>query len=216
MVKNIMDGFVVLSELFIRYPILEVNKESIILSTLKIIDAIRSGHKILVCGNGGSAADAEHIVGELMKNFKIKRKITNSFKDAYYEKNNVHVPEWLEGAIPAISLVSQTALNTAFCNDESSEGVFAQQVFGYGIDGDVLICISTSGESKNIIEAARMARAKNIFSVALTGRNKSALSTIADITINVPETETYKIQELHLPIYHAICAELERNLFKND
>lgn len=203
----------VLNTLFENYPELRICEESIRTSALLIVDSFRSNGKLLVCGNGGSAADSEHIVGELMKSFRFKRPVDSDFQDAYCAVNGRDVPSWLEGALPAISLVSQTAFATAFSNDESAIGFFAQQVYGYGESGDVLLAISTSGNSGNVIEAARVARAKDMRVVALTGSKESELDLLSDACIRVPRDEVFRIQELHLPIYHALCAVSEADLF---
>ena len=175
--------------------------------------AFAAGRKLMVCGNGGSAADSEHVVGELMKSFRFKRAVSDDFKAAYREVNGCEAPEWLEGALPAISLVSQTALSTAFGNDEAAVGVFAQQVLGYGESGDVLLAISTSGNSANVVEAAKVARAKGVKVLALTGAKESRLSDLADVCVRAPRDEVFQVQELHLPIYHMLCAAVEADLF---
>ena len=176
-------------------------------------DAFRAGHKLMVCGNGGSAADSEHTVGELMKSFRFKRPVDDAFKAAYKNANGCEPPAWLEGALPAISLVSQTALSTAFGNDEAAVGVFAQQVYGYGQVGDVLLAISTSGNSANVVEAAKVARARSVKVIALTGLKKSKLTALADVCIRVPRDEVFRVQELHLPTYHMLCAAVEADVF---
>ena len=155
----------------------------------------------------------EEGVGELMKSFRFKRPVNDDFKISYHEANGCDAPEWLEGALPAISLVSQMALFTAFSNDENSAGVFAQQVYGYGKPGDVLLAISTSGNSSNVIEAVKVARAKAVRVIALTGERESALTPLADICIRVPRDEVFHVQELHLPVYHVLCAAVEADLF---
>lgn len=178
-----------------------------------MLDAFKTGGKLLVCGNGGSAADSEHVVGELMKSFRFKRPVDSSFLASYRAANDGDAPSWLEGALPAISLVSQTALSTAFGNDEAAVGVFAQQVYGYGKCGDVLLAISTSGNSANVIEAVKVARAKDMKVVSLTGASESALTSLSDVCVRAPRDEVFRIQELHLPIYHALCAAVEAELF---
>lgn len=203
----------ILSELLARYPSLVVCEADIRKAAYQLRTGFEAGGKLLVCGNGGSAADSEHVVGELMKSFKFKRSIEEGFAEAYRKHNDEDAPEWLEGALPAISLVSQTSLGTAFCNDTESAGVFAQQVYGYGRRGDMLFAISTSGNSENVVFAAKVARARSLKVVSLTGRRKSKLSVLSDVCIRVPEDETFKVQELHLPVYHALCAALEDALF---
>lgn len=205
----------IFADLIARHPILSCCLESIMQAEIALTDCFSSGGKLIVCGNGGSAADSDHIVGELMKSFRLKRPIDAKFAEAYRKCNGIEVPGWLEGALPAISLISHTAFLTAFSNDESAFGAFAQQVYGYGHNGDVLLGISTSGNSANVVEAAKVARAKEMKVIALTGQSESKLSRLADIAICVPETETYKIQELHLPVYHALCAAVEAVCFGN-
>jgi D-sedoheptulose 7-phosphate isomerase len=172
--------------------------------------------KFLICGNGGSAADSDHIVGELMKGFvldrpikiEIQQKLKTSFpNEAKYFLNN------LQMGIPAISLTSHNALNSAFSNDKAPDLIFAQQVLGYGKKGDVLFAISTSGNSKNVVYAAQIAKIIGMKVISLTGSNGGELRNLSDVLINVPESETYKIQEYHLPIYHIICLVLENEFF---
>lgn len=203
----------VLVTLFERRPELLACEEGIREAENVLVRCVRSDGKLLVCGNGGSAADSEHVVGELMKSFRFKRPVSPAFLAAYREANGEEAPAWLEGAVPAVSLVSHTALSTAFGNDEASVGVFAQQVYGYGRSGDVLLAISTSGNSANVVEAAKVARALCMPVIALTGAKESALSSVSDVCVRVPETETFRVQELHLPVYHALCAAVEAALF---
>ncbi len=198
-----------------RYPQLNVIKQDLINAVEKIIESYKNGNKIMVCGNGGSAADSLHIVGELMKAFVLPRKLTAeiqekiekvSSKPEYLQKN-------LQMALPAISLVNEVSLLTAYANDMAPDLNFAQQVLGQGKRGDILIAISTSGNSENVIYAVEVAKAMNITSISLTGKSGGKLKNLSDITIAVPETETYKIQELHLPVYHAICLAIEAEFF---
>lgn len=205
--SSIIDGLVS------RYPNLASCKNEISDAVDLLVECYGSGGKLLVCGNGGSAADSEHIVGELMKSFMRIREIDEDFARAYIERFSAAPPVWLEGAFPALSLVSQSALLTAFSNDKCAEGYFAQQVYGYGRPGDVLWCISTSGNSENVIEAARVALAKGMVVIALTGQEESPLSLLSTVSIKAPARETFAIQELHLPIYHCICATVEAALF---
>lgn len=202
-----------LETFFFRYPDMLECESGVRAARAILTCAFKSGNKLLVCGNGGSAADSEHAVGELMKSFRFKRPVDLEFLAAYREANGRDAPTWLEGALPAISLVSQTALSTAFGNDEAAVGVFAQQVLGYGVHGDVLLAISTSGDSSNVIEAARVARAKGVRVIALTGLKGSRLSALADVCIRVPRDEVFQVQELHLPVYHVLCAAVEADLF---
>lgn len=205
----------VLNELLERYPSLAEQKENIIAAYEILKDCYSRGNKLLVCGNGGSAADSEHIVGELMKKFKKQRKIQKSVYDELvaFGDDGKRLADVLEGALPAISLTSHIALSTAFANDKEPSAVFAQQVYALGRRGDTLICISTSGNSENCYLAAITAKAKGIKVASLTGKNESKLSAVSDITIFAPETETFKVQEYHLPIYHALCAMLEEEFF---
>lgn len=203
----------VLDALFSRYPALSSCREAITQAFELLLACYRDGGKLLVCGNGGSAADSEHIVGELMKSFMFKRPVDDEFAARYRELYGIDVPSFLEGALPAIALVSQTSLSTALANDVGADGVFAQQVYGYGRPGDVLIAISTSGNSSNAVEAAKVARVRAMKVIALTGQAPSKLSEIADVTIAVPSCETFAVQEFHLPVYHALCAALEAELF---
>lgn len=199
-----------------RYPKLIVCKDNIVSAYNLLESAYSNGHKLLVSGNGGSASDSEHIVGELMKEFKLKRKIYTDQAEAMKaidpEMGSV-LAENLQGALPAISLTGHSALQTAFMNDAVPELVFAQQVNGYGKSGDVYLGISTSGNSKNVLYAAITAKARGLKVIGLTGANENKLMKYADICIRVPETETYKIQELHLPVYHCLCLMLEEKIF---
>lgn len=202
-----------LSTFFENYPEMLACEAEVRTARDLIAGSFRAGKKLLVCGNGGSAADSEHTVGELMKSFRFKRPVDKSFAEMYREANGAEAPAWLEGSLPAISLVSQTALSTAFGNDEAAVGVFAQQVYGYGEPGDVLLAISTSGNSANVVEAAKVARAKGVRVVALTGAKESKLTGISDVCIRVPRDEVFRVQELHLPVYHVLCAAVEADMF---
>lgn len=202
--------------LIARYPELAVCQNDII-GAYKILEsAYANGRKLLVCGNGGSAADSEHVVGELMKEFKLKRKVFANQADAMKAidpEMGGYLADNLQGALPAIALTGHSALSTAFMNDSESVLVFAQQVNGYGKAGDVLLGISTSGNSKNVIYAAITAKARGLKVIGLTGEKESRLSKLADCCIQVPETETYKVQEMHLPVYHCLCMMLEEKFF---
>lgn len=200
-------------ELVLRYPDLEACLEQISLAYQILLECFQDKHKLLVCGNGGSASDSEHIAGELLKSFKFKRSISDlTFKENFRRIYKCDIPEYLEDGFPVIPLVSQGAFITAFCNDASSVGVFAQQVYVYGQRNDVLMILSTSGNSINCIEAAKIAKAKSMRIIVLTGNQPSCLSEIADIAIKVPRVLTHEIQELHLPVYHAICSAIEKRL----
>lgn len=205
-----------LNHLIDRYPKLIVCKEDIMRAYEILEAAYQNGRKLLVCGNGGSASDSEHIVGELMKEFKLKRKVYGNqaaaLKEIDPELGQV-LADNLQGALPAISLTGHSALQTAYMNDAVPELVFAQQVNGYGKPGDVFLGISTSGNSKNVLYAAVNAKAKGLKVIGLTGAKENKLMKFADVCIRVPETETYKIQELHLPVYHCLCLMLEQKFF---
>ena len=205
-----------LNSLIERYPKLEVCKEDIRKAYELLEAAYQKGRKLLVCGNGGSASDSEHIVGELMKEFKLKRKVYSEHAAALKaidpELGQV-LADNLQGALPAISLTGHSSLQTAYMNDAVPELVFAQQVNGYGKEGDVLLGISTSGNSKNVLYSAVNAKAKGLKVIGLTGSKENKLMKFADVCIRVPETETYKIQEYHLPVYHCLCLMLEEKFF---
>ena len=206
----------ILNDLVSRYPQLAVCREDIAKAFAVLSGSYHNRGKLLICGNGGSAADAEHIVGELMKGFKSPRRLDEAsqkrLKDIDKEQGRL-LAEHLQGALPAIALDGHPALSTAYMNDCEPLMCFAQQVNGYGREGDVLLGISTSGNSKNVIYAAVTAKAKGMKVIGLTGENGSRLSGMADVCIRVPETETYKVQELHLPVYHCLCLMLEEEFF---
>lgn len=205
--------------LITRYPVLDCVKDEIVDTYLVMEQCLKNGGKLLVAGNGGSAADAEHIVGELMKSFKLPRKPSSEFADKLIHENaelGKVLAENLQGALPAIALDGHLALSTAYMNDCEPLLCFAQQVNGYGNSADVFLGISTSGNSKNILYAAVTARAKGMKVIGLTGANDSKLSQMSDVCIKVPQTETYMIQELHLPVYHCLCLMLEDRFFGED
>lgn len=201
-----------------RYPTLKACQEDIIGAYEILEQAYSQGRKLLVCGNGGSASDSEHIVGELMKEFRLKREVyreqAEKLKAISNELGDV-LANHLQGALPAISLTGHSSLTTAFMNDSEPELVFAQQVNGYGKPGDVLLAISTSGNSRNVLYAAVTAKSKDMKVIGLTGQRESQLFRYADVCVRVPETETYKVQELHLPVYHCLCMMLEEHFFGN-
>ena len=199
-----------------RYPSLESAKEDIIAAYLLMEECYENGGKLLVAGNGGSAADAEHIVGELMKGFKLSRKPDHAFSEKLVAENQelgLVLAENLQGALPAIALDGHLALSTAYMNDCEPLLCFAQQVNGYGKAGDIFLGISTSGNSKNVLFAATTAHAKGMKVIGLTGAKDSKLKDMSDVCIKAPQTETYMIQELHLPIYHCLCLMLEDKFF---
>lgn len=195
-----------MKELFERYPALKACEDNIKKALELMIQTYEQGGKILICGNGGSAADSEHIVGELMKGFLLKRPVDDE-----------RIPEELrcrlQGSLPAISLPSQISVLSAFINDEDPEMLYAQLVYGYARENDLVIGISTSGNSANIVNALRVAKALGSKTLALTGEKPSKLSELCDVTINAPSSETFKIQEYHLPIYHYLCAAVESKFF---
>jgi D-sedoheptulose 7-phosphate isomerase len=195
-----------LNELISRYNVLEECREDIIKARDAIIKCYENGGKMLICGNGGSCADSDHIVGELMKGFLLKREIDDPRLPS-------HICEKLQAALPAISLPSQSAALTAFMNDVDPSLVYAQLLYGYARPNDLFLGLSTSGNSQNVVNAATVAKAIGITTVAMTGTRESKLSEISDVTIRVPECETFKIQELHLPIYHYLCASVEEHFF---
>lgn len=205
-----------LHELIQRYPILESEKRDIISAYDIMENCYRLGGKLLVAGNGGSCADAEHIVGELMKGFIKRRELSPELSDRLKREGGAKGEELarqLQGGLPAIALTGHPGLSTAFLNDVNGDMIYAQQVCGYGQEGDVLLGISTSGNAENIEYACITARAKGMKVIGLTGRDGGRLKELADAAIVVPERETYKIQELHLPIYHALCLMLEERFF---
>lgn len=202
-----------------RYPKLKSIEDNIISAYLLMEECYSNGGKLLIAGNGGSAADSEHIAGELMKRFKTPRPVSKEFADklvAVDPDRGKDLAKNLECGLMAIPLVAHEALTTAYINDVDGLGVFAQQLFGYGRSGDVFLGISTSGNSKNIMNATVVARASGIKVVGLTGKKGGELARVADVAVQVPETETYMIQELHLPIYHCWCLMLEDHFFGNN
>ena len=211
--ENIQKQIDVLIE---RYPQIDKCKKEIEKAYLILEESYAKGNKLLVAENGGSAADSEHIVGELMKGFENPRNLSSEYKERLMSVNDELgkvLGENLQMALPTIALDGHVALTTAYMNDCEPLLCFAQQVNGYGKEGDVFLGISTSGNSKNILYAAVVAKAKGMKVVALTGAKDSKLSQIADVTIKAPETRTYRIQEYHLPIYHCLCLMLEERFF---
>lgn len=205
----------ILAELVTRYPAL-ADCEKDIMSVYEILQkCFADGHRLYLCGNGGSASDCEHIAGELLKSFKKCRPLSNDLLDALKmqgDRGQVLI-ENLQGGLPTVSLCGHTAFSTAFQNDCDPMFVFAQQVGVWGQKGDVLFTLSTSGNSKNCIYAATVAKAKNMSVVALLGGSGGELKILADASVVAPEKETFKVQELHLPIYHCLCAMLEEEFF---
>ena len=201
--------------LIARFPALMPLREQIIAAADMLIAAYYSGNKLLVCGNGGSAADSEHIVGELMKSFVKKRPIDPALDAALraFGADGCRAAGSLQTPYPAIALTGAPSLATAFANDVEPHLAFAQQVLGYGAAGDVFMGISTSGNSANVLYAAITAKAKGLRVIGLTGKGGGKLRPLCDSCLAVPETETYKVQELHLPLYHALCLAVEQAIF---
>lgn len=211
--KNIMRH---MDTLLSRYPCLQSIRQELLEGYAMLESCFASGHKLLIAGNGGSAADAEHMAGELMKGFCSKRPVSREFAEklkAADPERGAALAENLEGALRAITLVTHEALTTAYLNDRDPYGIFAQQLYGLADEGDVFLGISTSGNSKNILNAAVVAKAMGVGVMGLTGQSGGKLRAFAELTVAVPETETYKIQELHLPIYHCWCLMLEERFF---
>ena len=199
-----------------RYPKLAACSESIIQAFLLLKECYSRGGKLLIAGNGGSAADAEHITGELMKRFKLPRPVSSELREKLISIDAVRgagLSASLEQGLMTIPLTTHESLSTAFINDVGADGMFAQQLLAYGRPGDVFLGISTSGNSENVVNAAVVAKALQMAVIALTGFSSGALGNYADITIKVPQTETYLIQELHLPVYHCLCLMLEEAFF---
>lgn len=195
-----------MEDLIKRYPALSICEKDIQKALILMIDTYKNGGKILICGNGGSAADSEHIVGELMKGFVNKRPVIS-------EKIPPELSKYLQGALPAISLPSQSSILSAYVNDVAPEMMYAQLVYGYGKENDLLICLSTSGNSLNIINAAKVAKGMGLNILSLSGKTGGILSDFSDVIIKAPATETYKVQEYHLPIYHYLCLKTEEYFF---
>ncbi len=199
-----------------RYPDLEPCIPAIAAACDLLVATYRDHGKLLICGNGGSAADSDHIVGELMKGFELRRPLSDGLRarlQALDPEAGTYLADRLQGALPAISLSSHAALSTAIGNDIAGDLVFAQQVLGYGVEGDALIGISTSGNSANVLHALRVARALNLRTIGLSGRSGGQMRELCDVTICVPYDRTLEIQERHLAIYHALCVMVEQAFF---
>lgn len=211
-----MDSY--LRQLITRYPELERLQQVIGLAAGCISDCYLKGGKLLICGNGGSSADSEHIAGELMKGFMLKREPDNEFKKRLLSVAGGRgkiLSEKLQKGLPAISLSAHSALVSAIANDSDPDIVYAQQVAGFGRKGDVLLGISTSGNAMNVLDAAITAKAMDMKVIGLTGKSGGQMKLYCDILINVPGSVTYKVQELHLPVYHTICLMVENTMFGN-
>ena len=206
-----------IEELLKRNTVLIGLKNEIEKAAQAIIKSYDNGGKLLVCGNGGSSSDADHIVGELMNKVEMKRPLNKSLKDRLIEQSGergAYLAENLQQGLPAISLTAHSALTTAVANDIDADVIFAQQVSGYGNTGDILIGISTSGNSQNVIDAMIVAKAKGLITIVLTGESGGKIKDICDILINVPESRTTYVQELHLPVYHTLCLIVEEYFFR--
>ena len=209
-----------IEELIKRYPALAVCRDDLTGAVEAICESFRMGNKLITCGNGGSAADSQHIVGELMKGFLLQRKIQNHDKDFFnelkknYPEDAEYFEKYLQCTLPAISLLGETSLITAFTNDNSADLIFAQQVYGIGKAGDVLLAITTSGNSVNVLHAVKIAKVRGIKTIALTGRSGGKIKSFADISICAPADLAHTIQEFHLPIYHMLCMALENEFFE--
>ncbi len=205
-----------LNELLTRYPSLSVCAESLTASVAAMTACYRNGGKLLLCGNGGSCADCEHISGELMKGFLKKRPLSAEQKAVMRAASPLLeevLLDRLQGGLPAVALPSQASLNTAFANDVDPALMYAQSVLALGKPGDVLLAISTSGNAANVAAAAKVAKGLGLTVIALTGEGGGWLAQLADVAVCVPETETFKVQELHLPVYHYLCAAVEAAFF---
>ena len=204
-----------MTDLISRYPALSKVAGEIESAYELLKNTYESGKKVLLCGNGGSAADCDHIAGELMKSFKIKRPISSALSEKLTAmgQDGVDLASLLEAGLPAISLCEHNSLSTAYANDRNPYAVFAQQLSVLGCEGDTLIALTTSGNSKNCLYAATVAKAKNMNVITVTGALGGKISALADVAIKLPETETYLVQELTLPLYHYLCAELEKYFF---
>ncbi len=202
-----------------RYPGLSGCLPDVAVAIETLIESYAAGHKTLICGNGGSAADADHMVAELMKSFHQPRAVPHSFSvrlNKLYDGNTAqYLSAHLQGALPAINLASHTAFLTAYANDVAADMVFAQQVYGYGKKGDTLFCLSTSGASQNVIYAAQVAKAMGMDVLSMTGADESALQSLSDVNIALPSQAIHHIQEMGVAVYHTICLALEDFFFGN-
>ena len=204
-----------------NHPALTACRDTIESARYLLTDTYRAGGKLLLCGNGGSAADCDHIAGELLKGFLSHRPLSEedclalaeSLPDGEADPDLYLLAGQLQGGLPAISLPAQTAALTAVCNDTDPALIFAQLVWALGQAGDTLVCLSTSGNSRNVVLAAKAAKTKGLRVLALTGENDSKLSEMADMTVQVPAHDTYRVQEYHLPVYHYLCAAVEEAFF---
>ena len=206
----------ILEKMIEENPALTSRKHAMEQAFSIIKECYKTGGKVLICGNGGSASDSEHIVGEFMKGFTLSRPLSAEKREmltSLYPTDGDYLADNLQGALPAISLVSQTSLTSAFINDVAPDMVFAQQVYGYVQKGDVIIGLSTSGNSKNVINAIKVGKTLGAKCIAMTGEGDSLLSDVCDTTLRSPAKETYRVQEFHLVMYHALCAMIEAEFF---
>jgi D-sedoheptulose 7-phosphate isomerase len=206
----------IFTSLFTQYPAVTVCQEAVAAAFDLLHDSYQNGGKLLICGNGGSAADAEHIVGELMKSFMIERPIRADQRARLQERfpeEGAYLANHLQGALPAIALTGHLALTSAFSNDVAGDMIFAQQLYGYGRPGDVLLAISTSGNSRNVLNAVKVANVLGIKTIGLTGAHGGQLTALCDVVVRVPADTVYVIQEYHLPVYHTLCRMVEMEFF---
>ena len=204
------------NKLMETFPELEICRSALEKAIDSVLDMHAKGGKLLLCGNGGSAADSEHIAGELLKGFMLLRTPQGEMLEKLAAELGEEDAKKLQQGVAAVPLPSLSGVNTAFCNDVDPALVYAQLVLSMGRKEDVLVCISTSGNSKNVVNAAKAAKALGICTIALTGGTGGRLKDLCDVVICVPASETYRIQEYHLPVYHALCAQVEENLFGKD
>lgn len=211
------DTYQIVETLFERYPQLRACRADILLALDMLVACFRAGGKLLLCGNGGSASDCKHIAAELLKGFCLRRSLPAGVKErlrALFPEEGSLLGERLQAGLPVISLASEEAVMTAIANDTDADLVFAQQLLALARKGDVLLMISTSGNSRNVCHAAMVGRLLDMRTILLSGRDGGKLKGLSDVSIVVPERETYRIQELHLPVYHALCLALENEFFK--
>jgi len=204
-----------MEKLLKRYPALEAVSEEIRAALSLLTETYKKGGKLLLCGNGGSASDCDHIVGELMKSFKTERPLAPALKESLESlgEDGVYLASTLEAGLPAVSLCEHNSLSTAYSNDRAPDATFAQQLSVLGREGDTLLALTTSGNSRNCVLAAVTAKAKGMNVIAITGEGGGSIAGLADVTLKLPEKETYLVQELTLPVYHFLCAELEKYFF---
>jgi len=211
-----MDQIAIIDQLCERYPSLNGVRPAIEDACTQMIACYEQGGKILVCGNGGSCSDSEHIVGELMKSFELKRPIKHAVKEklaVISPERGSYLAQHLQQGLPAISLTAHAALITAVANDIDGDIIFAQQVIGYGKKNDILLGISSSGNSQNVLDACIVAKAMDLKVIGLTGETGGKMKEFCDTLINVPGRRTFMVQELHLPVYHVLCLAVEHHFF---